>query len=123
LFLLIVAVFVANLVAVLFVQFLDVAVVVGDASALEAYRRVWTFVRDAPVSVLGYTVARAFVAVLAVLPAVAVAGGLAAVGVDSVAVGVLAVLTAAASFALVGTVLGTYHAAYYRRRIGDPLAG
>jgi hypothetical protein len=121
--LLVAAVFVANLVALLFVQFLDVAVVLGGASALAAYRHVWTFVRDAPVSVLGYTVARALVTVAAVLPAAVVAAALGAVGVDSTVVAALATLAAVGSLALAGTALGTYHAAYYHCRTGETLAG
>jgi hypothetical protein len=76
----VVAVVVVALVAVVagvVIQFLDVAVVLGGASALGSFRTAWTAVRRAPLSVAGYTVVRA--AIVAVPLAAVVGGGLALV--------------------------------------------
>lgn len=106
----VVAVAVLALVAVgvgVVVQFLDVAVVLGGASALGSFRTAWAAVRQAPLSVAGYTAVR--VAILTVPTALVVGGGLALV----VGPGVLAAAAGA----------GTDAGASYPSTLGAALAG
>lgn len=96
------------------VQFLDVAIVVGDFSAIEAYSEAWSLFAEAPLSVIGYSLLRGFVTFLGILPAVVVAWALwgsdpmVAIGVAGL-VGVVG-LTVAFAYAW------SYHTAYYVSR-------
>lgn len=114
LYLIAIALFLA--VAVVF-QFLDVAVVLGDHDATGAFGESWRLVRDAPLSVLGYTLLRGLLGFAIVLPgilitvaATQVADALAVVG------GVVTLLLYPVAFAVVMS----YHAAYYGVRLQAP---
>lgn len=45
-------------VAMLFLQFIDVAIVIGDFSAVDSFKESWRVFRENPISVLGYTTIR-----------------------------------------------------------------
>jgi hypothetical protein len=105
------------LVGGLAVQFFDVAIVVGGESALESFGTSWRLFRDAPASVVGYSVLRMLPVVGAgvVVATAWVTGGILAGTVG----GVLLVLVAAV---LVGPItfafITSYHVAYYEQRVG-----
>lgn len=105
------------LVGGLAVQFFDVAIVVSGESALSSFGASWRLFRDAPASVLGYSVLR-------LLPVVA-AGLLVALGyrfgssvadsnVGTLLAAVVGIAFGPATFAFVTA----YHVAYYDERIG-----
>lgn len=86
-------------------------------SVTGAYRKVFQFVSEAPVSVLGYTTARALVFVLGVIVPVGLVGGaLSAVdaggGVSAIVTGLVALV----ALPVVSAYLYVYHVAYYQRR-------
>lgn len=118
----------AALVLGLIQNFLDVAVVIGGESGMDAVRESAALVRDGPLSTLGYLVVRSVVTVVAgILPfavfgvgLVLIGGGsdgsLAGLGGVLILLGVVLLpVPVAASFA--------YHAGYYRRRRGDAARG
>jgi|GEM_PF-2796007 len=100
------------------VQFFDVAIVVGGASALESFGDSWRLFREAPASVIGYSVLRLLPIVVAGgVVAGAYVGGQAAIG------GIGAVLATLVVAALVGPITfafaTAYHVAYYEARVED----
>lgn len=114
----IVAVYVVGLVLILayavVFQFLDVAVVLGDNGVTDAFRESWRLVREAPLSVAGYTVLRGLLGAAILLPGyVIVIAGLQTS--DAVMWAGLAVtlLLYPVAFAVVMS----YHAAYYGVRL------
>lgn len=115
-------VFLAVLVLGIFVQFLDVAVVLSGEGAIGAYRKVVGFVSAAPLSVLGYTVMRGLVFGLgAFLPLGAVGWLMRTAGVGWLTTAAVLGLLALVLLPLVTTFLYVYHVAYYQRRQGAPL--
>ena len=105
------------LVGGLAVQFFDVAVVVDGESALSSFAASWRLFREAPASVLGYSVLR-------MLPIVA-AGALVAGGYslgESMAGDLGGVLVALPVVAVAGPLtfafVTAYHVAYYEERAG-----
>jgi hypothetical protein len=99
------------------IQFFDVAIVVGGASALESFGASWRLFREAPGSVIGYSVLR-------LLPIVG-AGGLVAgayLGGSTMLGSIGAILAAVVAAAVVGPVTfafaTAYHVAYYEARVG-----
>lgn len=95
-------------------QFVDAAVVLGDASASDALRESWGLAREAPLSVLGYAVLRVLVAGLVVLPGLVLAVAGSRFG-DAFAWAGLGVTLLLSPVAL--AVVMSYHAAYYGHRI------
>lgn len=120
-FLLIIGVFgiVALLVAIV-TQFLDVAVVVGEADATGSFGESVDLVTSGPLSVVGYSILRAVVALVGigvpfVVGAASVAWGLEDGGSVPMVAGVGVMLLALP----VGLAfIYAYHVAYYRRRTG-----
>lgn len=112
---------VALVVAVL-VQFVEAAVVVGDAGAGGAYSDSWAVLRDNPVSVLGYTLVRLLLyGVAQAVPLLLLFGTLGLLGADSGADALVgtAALVALALLGVLGYVgVTVYHALYYRRVTG-----
>jgi hypothetical protein len=108
------------LVVAVVVQFVEAAVVVGDAGAGEAYSESYRMLRTNPLSVLGYSLVRLlFYLLVQAVPIALLFGVTALAGSDSgSAVGtvVLVVLAALGVLGYVG--LTVYHALYYRRLIG-----
>lgn len=113
----------AMLVAVavaLVTQFLDVAVVVGDADATGSFGEAIDLVTSGPLSVLGYSILRGLLGVIVI--GIPIAVGIVAVvygsdggGTLPIALGLLVVVLAIpVGFAF----LFAYHVAYYRRRTG-----
>lgn len=101
-------------------QFLDVAVVVGDADATGSFGEAIDLVTSGPLSVLGYSVLRGLLGVVVVGVPIAVGGVAIVYGTDGggtlpIALGLLVVVLAIpVGFAF----LFAYHVAYYRRRTG-----
>jgi hypothetical protein len=97
-----------------FFQFLDVAVVLGDHGAFDAVEECGRLVRNGPVSVLGYTVLRAVLALVILLPGYV----LMLVGIEVAEVitwvGTLVVLLL---YPIALAVLMSYHVAYYGHRV------
>lgn len=95
-------------------QFLDVAVVLGDHGATAAFGKSWQLVREAPLSVLGYTVLRGLLGTFILLPGYVIT----IVGVQTsdvvmwVGLGITLLL-----YPVAFAVLMSYHAAYYGLRI------
>ncbi|MFB6175687.1 MAG: hypothetical protein ABEI99_00825 [Halobaculum sp.] len=116
-------VFSPYLIAGYFFQFVDVAVVVGDEDATDAFRKSIELVREDPLSSLGYYAVRlVLVFVSFTLPwmvgnrlGLLVSSGIGTSLLFSLAGGAIGFLV----FAPLGTaVVVTYHAAYFRRRTG-----
>lgn len=110
------------LVVALVTQFLDVAVVVGDADAAGSFSEAVDLVTSGPLSVLGYSLLRGVVALVAIgvpvgVGAVAIGFGVDAGQTAAIAAGVLLVVVA---FPVGFAFLYAYHVAYYRRRTGVP---
>jgi len=100
-------------IAVVF-QFLDVAVVLGDHDATGAFTESIRLVREAPLSVLGYSVLRFLLGAAIVLPGVVVAAaGSQVADVLGVVGGLITLLLYPVAFAVVMS----YHAAYYGKRL------
>lgn len=102
----------------LFVQFLDVAIVVGGAGAFEAFRVCWRIVRAEPISVLGYSLIRFAIAVVPVW--IAWLGGfyLAGATVNDAGIGALAVfvvpfLATLLVIPFTWTIDSIYHVAFF----------
>jgi len=110
------------LVGGLAVQFFDVAIVVGGESALASFGASWRLFREAPASVVAYSVIRMLPVVVTGL---AVAGGY-VVGA-SLAGTIGGVLFALPVVALLGPItfafITSYHVAYYDARMGNLPAG
>jgi len=104
------------------VQFVEAAVVVGDAGAGGAYSDSLAVLRDNPLSVMGYTLVRLVLYALAqAVPLFLLFGAVGLLGADSGADAVLgtATLVALALLGVLGYVgLTVYHALYYRRVTG-----
>lgn len=102
------------LVIALVFQFLDVAVVLGDHDATGAFRESWRLVRDAPLSVLGYTLLRGVLGFAILLPGIVItAVGTQTADVLTILGGVVTLLLYPVAFAVVMS----YHAAYYGVRL------
>ena len=101
-------------------QFLDVAVVVGDADATGSFGEAIDLVTSGPLSVLGYSLLRGIVGVVVVGVPLGVGVGAVVYGFDGagtlpIVLGLVVMLLAIpAGFAF----LFAYHVAYYRRRTG-----
>jgi len=95
-------------------QFLDVAVVLGGKDATGAFKESWRLTREAPLSVLGYTVMRGLIGGVILLPGyfVALVGGHFSDVLTLVGVAVVVLL-----YPIAFTVLMSYHAAYYGVRL------
>jgi hypothetical protein len=95
-------------------QFLDVAVVLGGKDATDAITESYKLFNDKPISVLGYTVVRALVGFVVVLPGIVI-------GVVGAQLGdVVALVGAAVTLLLLPLAFAavmSYHAAYYGLRL------
>jgi len=99
------------------VQFFDVAIVVGGASAVASFGASWRLLRERPASVLGYSALRMAPVVLAVVVVgVAYAAGTAYAG-GSAGAG-LAVVVGAVVGPPVYAFITAYHVVYYDARVG-----
>jgi len=91
------------------VQFFDVAIVVDDAGSASCFLRSVALVRSAPGSVVGYTLIRAAIVSVVVVPYVLLGGGPDGTGAPVLAIWVLVLVP-------LGTVVSlTYHVAFYNR--------
>ena len=104
------------LVGGLAVQFFDVAIVVGGASALASFGDSWRLFREAPASVIGYSALRLLPVVAAgLLVAAAYWAGASLAG--SIAGGVGALVVAVAVGPITFAFVTAYHVAYYEERV------
>lgn len=103
-----------------FTQFLDVAVVVGDADATGSFSESIDLVTSGPLSVVGYSLLRGVVALVGVGLPFAVGAVVILWGIEGgrtlVSLLGLAVVVLAAPFGF--AFMYCYHVAYYRRRTG-----
>lgn len=103
------------------VQFVDVAVVVGDQNATGAFSKAWELFREDPLSVFGYSILRtALPMAVFIIPMsfMGIGGGLAAGGGASEmgAVFIVAVLLMLLLYPVIFSLMMTYHAVYFRYR-------
>lgn len=95
-------------------QFLDVAVVLGDHGAVDAFKESWRLTREAPLSVFGYSIMRGLLGGIVVLPGwVLVIAGTHVSDVVMYVGFVITLLLYPVAFAVVMS----YHAAYYGVRL------
>lgn len=95
-------------------QFVDAAIVFDGASVVDAFAESWRLVREAPLSVLGYSTLRVVLGGLVVLPGWVVAVGLGRVSDLFLWVGFAAVLLLSP---LAFAAVMSFHAAYYGHRV------
>lgn len=109
-----VGVIVLLLVVAIVFQFLDVAVVLGDHSGVDAFKESWRLTREAPLSVLGYSILRMLLGTAILLPGYVVMIGGSMVSDVLIWVGVvITIILYPVAFAVVMS----YHAAYYGVRL------
>jgi hypothetical protein len=95
-------------------QFLDVAVVLGGKDATGALKESYKLFDEKPISVLGYTVTRALVGIVVVLPGIVIG----AVGTQlGDVVGLAGALITLLLFPVAFAAVMSYHAAYYGLRL------
>lgn len=105
--------------AAMVIQFIDVAIVVGDENATSTYGKAWSLFRDDPLSVFGYTILRVAVPiVLVAIPAflMGVTGGMAGNGGASSALMLLFGIMFLVLYPVVFAITMTYHVVYFRYR-------
>lgn len=113
------------LVVAIVVQFVEAAVVVGDAGAGEAYSESYRMLKTNTLSVLGYSLVRLlFYVLVQAVPITLLLGIGALAGSDSGSTVGTVVLVVLAVLGVLGYVgLTVYHALYYRRLLGDDRSG